>query len=92
MMDDDDDGNNNQEAMEYMRSGNHTGKIVLVNETEGETPLPVCVRSKKPQTVARLGGVYLVTGGAGGFGSQIVNRLVKLGAQHVVVTVSRDAR
>lgn len=35
-------------------------------------------------------GVYLVTGGAGGFGSRLVYGMVHYGADHVVVTVSKD--
>ena len=50
------------------------------------------VHAKLPTTIVRPDGLYLVTGGAGGFGSRIVSRIVKQGARHIVVTVSRDAR
>jgi NADPH:quinone reductase-like Zn-dependent oxidoreductase len=80
--------------MEYMRSGKHVGKLVLVNgevDERGNTN-PVCVRAKLPITAIRPDGLYLVTGGAGGFGSQIVNHIASLGARHIVVTVTRDPR
>ena len=57
-----------------------------------EDGLPVSVRAKLPATIVRPQGLYLVTGGAGGFGARIVARLVKQGARHIVVTVSKDPR
>jgi hypothetical protein len=70
------------------------GKLVLVNEEVDErgNTTPVCVRAKLPITAIRPCGLYLVTGGAGGFGSQIVNHIASLGARHIVVTVTRDPR
>jgi NADPH:quinone reductase-like Zn-dependent oxidoreductase len=82
------------DAMDVLRTGRHTGKVVLLNETmeEGDTqPQYVTVPCHvSPLTMIRPDGLYLVTGGAGGFGSCIVRRLADLGATRIVVTVTTD--
>jgi FlaA1/EpsC-like NDP-sugar epimerase len=77
-----------KDAMDLMRSGKHVGKIALLNQG-AET----VVQAQLPASQAiRPDATYLVTGGAGGFGSRIVDKIVTLGATRVVVTVSSNPR
>ena len=75
-------------AIELIKAGKHTGKVVLSNFTAQGAPVPV--RVLMPQTVFHPGATYLVTGGAGGFGSKIVRRAFDKGARHFVITVTKD--
>jgi len=80
-----------KEALDLMKTGKHVGKIVLTNYTKvGEgaaaryEPLPVVV--EKPQNVFHEHATYLITGGAGGFGSAMVRYAFDHGAKHFLIT------
>lgn len=80
-----------KEALDLMKTGKHVGKIVLTNYTkvgEGKTaryePLPVVV--EKPQNIFHEDATYLITGGAGGFGSAMVRYAFDHGAKHFLIT------
>jgi len=80
-----------KEALDLMKTGKHVGKIVLTNYTKvGEgaaaryEPLPVVV--EKPQNVFHEHATYLITGGAGGFGSAMVRYACDHGAKHFLIT------
>lgn len=77
-----------QEAIELMKAGKHTGKVVLSNYTPQGAPVPVRVRM--PQRVFRPDGTYLITGAAGGFGSKVVRMAFEKGARHFLLTVTRE--
>jgi len=78
-----------RDALELMKGGKHIGKVVLTNydSKEGNKPAPVTVR--KPQKIYHPNGTYIVTGGAGGFGSRIVRGAFRKGARHFVITVTK---
>ena len=93
-----------REALEFMKTGKHIGKVILTNydklekaaapapaprassssslpPEEGEQRAsaaatvelrPLSVTVEKPQQVFRPDGTYLITGGAGGFGSSLL--------------------
>ena len=77
-----------KEALDLMKTGKHVGKIVLTNYTKvGEDQyeaLPVVV--EKPQNVFHANATYLITGGAGGFGSAMVRYAFDHGAKHFLIT------
>jgi NAD(P)-dependent dehydrogenase (short-subunit alcohol dehydrogenase family) len=77
-----------QEAVELMKAGKHTGKVVLSNYTPAGEPVPVRVRI--PQRVFGPDGTYLITGAAGGFGSKVVRLAFEKGARHFLLTVTRE--
>ena len=75
-----------KDAVEFMRSGAHIGKVVLHNYSE-----------ERPQKIACTASVsfsdssyHLILGGAGGFGSKIIRWLYKNGARKFITTVRRD--
>jgi phthiocerol/phenolphthiocerol synthesis type-I polyketide synthase C len=79
------------EAIDTIKAGKHVGKVVLSNYTETDhAPVPVRVQSKS--RIFRPDATYLITGGAGGFGSKIVRHAFDQGARHFVITVTRDPK
>ena len=62
------------EAMEYMSSGRHVGKVVL----------------RPPPGGLREDGTYLVTGGLGGIGLELAGWLADRGARSVVLNGRRE--
>lgn len=72
------------EAFRFMSQARHTGKLVLVDDG---APIPVTLGDDDP--VIRPGGIYLVTGGAGGIGRFLTGWLLDRGAGLVVVTGRR---
>ena len=81
--------NQMREALEFMKTGKHVGKVVLTNYTTdaatGATT-PVAVTVEKPQGVFHADATYLITGGAGGFGSKLVRYAYYNGARHFLIT------
>eukprot|EP00808_Paulinella_micropora_P018901 g31967.t1 len=79
------------EAMRYLASGRHTGKVVIdMAEVHGTEP------EHKQQNGSLAGpvhyrprffthGTHLVTGGLGGFGLELAQWLAERGAEHVVL-------
>lgn len=88
-----------REAMEVMRTGKHVGKLVICNyikddKDAGEgitdpscaTYKPVSATVERPQIMFRADATYLITGGAGGFGSRLVRFAHVRGARHFIIT------
>lgn len=75
-------------AIDLIKAGKHVGKVVLSNYTTEGTPVPV--RVQVPQRIFHADATYLITGGAGGFGSKIVRSAFEKGARHFVITVTKD--
>jgi D-arabinose 1-dehydrogenase-like Zn-dependent alcohol dehydrogenase len=83
-----------QEAMDHMKTGKHTGKIMLTNYEDDERmvkPRRVQASLDHQRCCYKPEGVYLVTGAGGGFGSRIVRHAIMLGARTFVVSLTRDA-
>jgi len=83
--------NSMKEALDLMKTGKHVGKIVLTNYAKvGKGPAaryePLSVVVEKPQTVFHENATYLITGGAGGFGSAMVRYAFDQGAKHFLIT------
>jgi len=77
-----------RDTIELIKAGKHTGKAVLTNYTAHDNnPVPVEVRM--PQRVFHPNATYLITGGAGGFGSKMVRWAFARGARHFVITVTK---
>ncbi|KAL8163353.1 UNVERIFIED_CONTAM: hypothetical protein K2H54_018774 [Gekko kuhli] len=77
-------------AFRYMAQGKHIGKVVIkVNEEEKKSPakdaklpqLPAISRTSCPPNKS-----YIITGGLGGFGLELVQWLVERGAKKFVLT------
>ena len=69
------------DAFRQMAEAKNIGKLVIsMKDAEGlrvkETPQPVAVRAE---------GTYLITGGLGGFGLAVANRLAQRGARHLAL-------
>ena len=80
--------NQMKEALEFMKTGKHVGKVVLTNyltAPNGKTT-PVSVTVEKPQNIFHADATYLVTGGAGGFGSKLVRYAYYNGARSFLIT------
>lgn len=78
-----------REALEFMKTGKHVGKVVLTNYVKDEQSgkeEPVAVTVEKPQALFHKDATYLVTGGAGGFGSKLVRYAYYNGARHFLIT------
>lgn len=71
------------EAIKLMKTGKHIGKVLLSNKNEDGSPVSVLADKKLRFDPGRP---ILVVGGAGGFGSQIIEWAVKLGARSFIVT------
>ena len=78
-----------RDAIELIKAGKHTGKVVLSNYSTAEG-IPVSVRVLMPQRIYHANATYLITGGAGGFGSKVVRRAFEKGARHFVITVTKQ--
>jgi acyl transferase domain-containing protein/acyl carrier protein len=74
------------DAFRYMASAKHVGKLVVsIKDAEG---LQVEV---EPRSVAiEAEGSYLITGGLGGFGLAIADRLARRGARHLALVGRSD--
>ncbi|KAF5286583.1 hypothetical protein FQA39_LY16266 [Lamprigera yunnana] len=73
-----------KEAFEYMSQGIHTGKIVIRIRNQA-TLLEI-----EPKFYCHPQRVYIVLGGLGGFGLELIDWLIERGARYVV-TVSRTS-
>jgi NADPH:quinone reductase-like Zn-dependent oxidoreductase/acyl carrier protein len=73
------------EAFEYMRRGEHVGKIVVEQKFDSMLVAPPV----EADTMFRREGSYLVTGGTGGLGLQVADWMSRRGAGHLVL-VSRS--
>lgn len=78
-----------RDAIELIKAGKHMGKVVLSNYSASEGA-PVPVRVLMPQHIYHPNATYLITGGAGGFGSKVVRRAFEKGARHFVITVTKQ--
>ena len=78
------DYGNQEKALQFMMSGKHEGKLVLI-PPKGRRDFPVVdMRSFFDST-----GTYLVTGATGGLGATIARYLVFCGAKHITL-IHRD--
>ncbi len=75
------------EALEFMASGAHIGRVMVSPDLPGPGPR---VTEGRPMPI-RHDGTYLVTGGLGGFGLVVARWLAERGAGHVVL-VGRSFR
>ncbi len=74
------------DAFRWMAQAKHTGKLVIdVKNVAGAR-----VRSTQPDQLVRPDGTYLVTGGLGGLGLKVAQRLAQAGARQLVLTGRRD--
>ncbi|UYV71847.1 FASN [Cordylochernes scorpioides] len=86
-----------EEALRYMSTGKHIGKIVLklyLGVAEKDN-VGLQVRDEKAKTLRLLAHpkthfhpkrTYIITGGLGGFGLELAHWMLTRGAQHIVLT------
>lgn len=77
-----------RDALELVKSGEHVGKVILVNYEQGQDgachPLPVkALDMLPPRSLGQ--GTVLVTGGTGGFGHTLVDSLFTQGEKHFII-------
>jgi NAD(P)-dependent dehydrogenase (short-subunit alcohol dehydrogenase family) len=77
-----------REALEFMKKGQHTGKVVLVNYDEEGRDLPSIV--ERPSHIFRPDMTYVITGGAGGLGAKLVWYALQKGARHFIITTRSE--
>ncbi|KAG9235384.1 polyketide synthase [Amylocarpus encephaloides] len=77
-----------QDALRYMQSGKHIGKLVV--ESHDNDVVPVV---QPPKTAAKFSSdaSYVVSGGFGGLGIEIIRWMVHQGARNLIVTSRRGA-
>eukprot|EP00116_Pleurobrachia_bachei_P007907 sb/3468169/ len=73
-------------AFRYMAQGKHIGKVVISTKSENGAPPSSIV----PRFSAAEEKCYLVTGGLGGFGLELVQWLADQGATRIIVTSRPD--
>ena len=66
-----------KEAFRYMQQARHIGKILVV-------------QPDRQRTGFRSGGSYLITGGTGGLGLKLAERMARRGAGHIILLSRRD--
>jgi acyl transferase domain-containing protein/NADPH:quinone reductase-like Zn-dependent oxidoreductase/acyl carrier protein len=76
---------NVREAFEYMRRGEHIGKIVVEQDVDSMVVAPPV----EPETIFLEEASYLLTGGTGGLGLEVADWMSRRGAGHLVL-VSRS--
>ncbi|KAI1303654.1 Fatty acid synthase [Halotydeus destructor] len=81
------DKDSTEDAFRFMASGKHVGKV-LVHMTKDTLDR----RSVAASTYCHPDKVYIVLGGAGGFGLEVVQWLVTRGARKVVIASRRGLR
>jgi len=74
------------DAIEYMKSGSHIGKILLTNYADKQPVRIACREAVRFNPAAHV----VILGGAGGFGSRLVQWAFDRGARKFVTTVSRN--
>jgi NADPH:quinone reductase-like Zn-dependent oxidoreductase/acyl transferase domain-containing protein len=77
-----------QDALRHMQSGKHIGKLVI--EAHDDDVVPV-VTPPKPATKFSPNATYVVSGGFGGLGREIIRWMVKQGARNLIVTSRQGA-
>ena len=75
------------DAIEYMKSGSHIGKVILTNLAGDQ---PVTIQSRGSLRFDAVSYV-LILGGAGGFGSRMIRWAFQKGARKFITTVSADS-
>jgi len=78
------------EAFRYMQQAKHIGKIVVAMRTPIVNSVPPTA-TDAPKLALDPDGLYLVTGGTGGFGLATARRLGERGARHLLL-ISRSGR
>lgn len=79
-----------EEAFRFMSSGKHIGKVVLkIKDEENSTNEPIIALKKSYFDVKKS---YIVVGGLGGFGLEVVNWLAEKGARKIVISARRGIR
>ena len=77
-----------QDAIECMKSGAHIGKILLTNYGPAGTSEPVTITGRKAVNF-NPDSIFFILGGAGGFGSRVIDWAYSRGARKFVTT-ARD--
>ena len=82
-----------EDAFRYMSSGKHIGKVVLrIREEQQEQ----CISGEAITAIKKsyfdINKSYIVVGGLGGFGLEVVNWLAEKGARKIVISARRGIR
>ncbi|CAG9950403.1 unnamed protein product [Clonostachys rosea f. rosea IK726] len=77
-----------QDALRHMQSGKHIGKLVIV---PSENDVVAVVQPPKPAARFNSEATYVVSGGFGGLGQEIIRWMVRQGVKSLVVTSRRGA-
>lgn len=78
-----------EQAFRFMASGKHTGKVIVCIRPEEADKKPSNVPFKMnaiPRTIFFAEKSYVITGGLGGFGLELINWMIEREARYFVVT------
>ena len=81
-----------EKAFRYMTTGKHIGKIIIKmrDEENNRNPLKTISPAEQMQTITKTyfdaNKVYIITGGLGGFGIELVHWMIYMGARKFVLT------
>ncbi|XP_065216159.1 fatty acid synthase-like isoform X2 [Planococcus citri] len=78
-----------ESAFRFMASGKHIGKVVIkIRDEESDLKAkPTLIRlNAKPRVLCQENKSYVVLGGLGGFGMELVDWLIIRGARNIVIT------
>ena len=89
-----------EDAFRFMASGKHVGKVIIkIQEDSGSLPNSSCpphlsLRSNQVMKVTHFNPLksYLVIGGLGGFGLEMIQWMAERGARNIVVNSRRGIR
>ena len=69
------------DALRYMGQAKHVGKLVIsMRDREG-----LHLEHTRPSLTIKTDSSYIITGGLGGFGLAVAQRLARRGARHLVL-------
>ncbi|VUC26597.1 unnamed protein product [Clonostachys rosea] len=77
-----------QDALRHMQSGKHIGKLVIV---PSENDVVAVVQPPKPAAKFNSEATYVVSGGFGGLGQEIIRWMVGQGVKNLIVTSRKGA-
>ncbi|KAF5286580.1 hypothetical protein FQA39_LY16263 [Lamprigera yunnana] len=76
-------------ALQYMSGGAHTGKVLIKIRNEMDTIKAPLVLQAEPRYYCDPKKVYVVVGGLGGFGLELIDWLIERGGRYFII-VSRN--
>lgn len=81
-----------EEAFRFMSTGKHVGKVVIKMEQSGKLRSPRSTLNIQKRSFFHPHKSYLVIGGLGGFGLELIQWMAERGGRHIVINSRRGVR